>query len=292
MNDFLISLLLLDEGALIATNLLAIVVGGVIAAYTIRVNGHLRRVSYLWAVAAIGLVLSLSQLAWIFTPQAAEAGLFALVPLFSLAAFLLFGVFLYIASAARARDIDGTTSGAWLGFVPLANLWLMFKKGEPHPDAPPKGWVRRFVLDPVLVVAALLLLSVTQVLDKQMQKMPLYDVTESPALASMVANAQTLEQSFATEARLSGAELPIRIDGITVLREIAADGATLRLTYDIEREIPGFRPDFKQTLADAQCAPEMFGTDIRRGGTVELVYRGPDGRLIETFRITRADCRT
>ena len=30
--------------------------------------------------------------------------------------------------------------------------------------------------------------------------------------------------------------------------------------------------------------------DIARGGIVEMIYRGPDGRVIEIFKITETEC--
>jgi CRISPR/Cas system-associated exonuclease Cas4 (RecB family) len=109
-------------------------------------------------------------------------------------------------------------------------------------------------------------------------------------LSNLITESQTLEESFAAEARLSGAQLPIRIDENTVLSEIEALGETLTITYDVAIEISGFRPDFKTTLAQLQCAPEMFGANIARGGIVEMIYRGPNDRVIETFKITQKDC--
>ena len=211
----------------------------------------------------------------------------------AMGSFVLFGIGLYFSSAARSRHISGDTSRAALGFIPFANLWLMFKGGGTHGagvERKPRSTLSRFVFDPLLIVAALCTLILSQGIDKALENTPYYDASDSQILTNLIAESQTLKESFATEARLSGAQLPIRIDESTVLSEIEARGETLTLTYDVDSEIVGFRPDFKTMLAQLQCAPEMFGADIARGGIVEMIYRDTNGRVIEAFKITQNDC--
>lgn len=291
MDQFFASLLV-NEAAIIGIALALMIAGGIAAGLFLDIQATLRRVTYLWAVVLIGLGLTASQFLWVLTPAAADAGLLSLLAIVAFSAFAAFGAALYAASAARSRHIEGDTSLAWMAFVPLINLWLIFRSGRPDPDseARPRSPVSRFVLDPILVLGALLVLVLGQGIDHALQDVPLYDATDSVALRTLMTQSQTLEESFATEARLTRADLPIRIDEITVLSEIEARGRTLRITYDVEREIPGFRSDFETTLAAMQCAPEMFAADLARGGTIEMVYRAPDGRIIATFEITAADC--
>ena len=178
-----------------------------------------------------------------------------------------------------------------MGFVPFANLWLMLKRGEMHgAGTASRSRVSRLVLDPLAVIGAIFVLALTQTLDKALQETAYYDAADSVVLSDLVAQTRDFEESFALEARLSSASLPVRIDEITLLSEIEASGRTLRITYDVESDIPGFRPDFEATLAEIQCAPDMFGRDIARGGIVEIDYRAPNGRIIDTYRITQEDC--
>jgi hypothetical protein len=100
----------------------------------------------------------------------------------------------------------------------------------------------------------------------------------------------TVEESFAREAQVSGASLPIRVDEITTLTGIEAEGRTLRLIFDVSEDIPALAPGFEATLADYQCQTTMFGSELSRGGMVVMIYRGPGGRMIDTFTITDADC--
>ncbi len=293
MDQFLVSLLLLDEMAIVGISFLLIVAGGILAAVFLNVNTSFRRVSYIWFIALLGLALTISQFLWVLTPAAADAGMLSPLIIIAMGSFAMFGAGLYFSSAARSRHISGGTSNAVLGFIPLANLWLIFKAGGTHGtdvERKPRSALSRFVFDPLLVVAALCILMLSQGIDKALQNTTYYEASDSQVLSNLLADAQTLEESFAAEARLSRAQLPIRIDESTVISEIEARGETLIITYDVEIEISGFRTDFKTTLAQLQCAPEMFGSDIARGGIVEMIYRGPNDRVIETFKITQKDC--
>lgn len=201
------------------------------------------------------------------TPAAADAGLLWLLVIAAMGAFVLFGAALYYDSAARRRDITGSTSSAWRRFVPFANLWLMLKRGEMHDtETESHSRVSRFVLDPLAVIGAVFVLALTQTIDKALEGTAYYDASDSKVLSNLLVATQTLEDSFAMEARLSSASPQIRIDEIMLLSEIETEGSALHITYDVERDSAGFRPDFEATLAEMKCAPEMFGGDIARGG--------------------------
>jgi len=141
-----------------------------------------------------------------------------------------------------------------------------------------------------LIVGAILIMTVSKGVDKIIEDMLDNNITDSQEITSLISETLPLEQIFAAEARTSKAELPIRIDEITVLSDVEAQGATLRITYQVEREIPGFIPSFKTGLANNQCSPEMFGTEIARGGIIEIVYIDLEGDVIEKFEITQEDC--
>jgi len=142
----------------------------------------------------------------------------------------------------------------------------------------------------LIIIGALCVFAIAQVLGDVAERTPAYDVADSPALRDLIIESQTLEESFATEAQASGAELPIRIDEITTFGDIRAEGRTLRIPYDVERQISGFRAYFGDTLARQYCGPDIFAADIARGGTIAIDYFGPDGRLIQDYEITSEDC--
>lgn len=291
MDQFFVKLLLLEEGALMGIAFLLIIVGGLIGSQLFTVSISFRRVVYLWWLAGLNLALMLSQVGWAAVPAAADAGLLSALCILMFGLVVLFGMGLYYSSAGRSNDIGGDTSRAWLGFVPLANLWLIFagRKKPSLEESPRPAWAR-WGLDPILIIGAIFVFAIAQVLGDVAERTPAYDVADSPALRDLIIESQTLEESFAAEAQASGAELPIRIDDITTFSDIRAEGRTLRIRYDVDRQISGFRSDFGDTLARQYCGPDMFAADIARGGTIAIDYFGPDGRLIQDYEITSEDC--
>lgn len=288
MDRFLVSLLLLDEIVVFGIATLLICVGGVIGAALLNVKASFRRVTYLWFVALIALAFTLAQFLWLLGPRAAEAGLFSALAITALATSVLFGIALYYGSAARSQHIRGDSKRAWLAFVPFANFWLLLKAG---PAPAPRTRRARLVIDPLLVTGALLVLVFSNALGKSLEHMAL-EAGDSPALHKLLIETQTVTQRFALEAEVSGAELPLRVDELTTMTAIEAEGETLRIIYEVEGGKPDLVSGFEAAIAETYCAPGMFGPDIARGGTVVSIYRGPDGEVFETYEITQSDCAT
>lgn len=288
MDQYFARVLLIEEGELILAALALIIVGSLAASFIARPERRYSRIQYLWTLAGLNLVLSISQFGWLLTPAAASASALSLLVISMALCFLAFGAVTYFASAARSNDITDTTRMAWMGFIPIANLWLIFSKGEERSGTDKPSAARRFLLNPLLVTGALVVLVLGQGLGKVLEETP--PPTGYNDLAALVSKSQTLEESFANEARLSSASLPSRLDQVTVFRDITAEGDELHYHLDVEQEISGFRPDFKQSLAAEQCSPEMFEYDLNRGGTIVFNYYGPDGWVFERYRITKADC--
>lgn len=288
MDTFIVRILLLEETVMVGIAVILTVAGGVLGSRLFNVQITIRRVAYLWWLAGINLALLVPQMLWAALPTAADFGLISVFAAVLFGCFVLYGMSLYYGSAARSNHIDGTTRRAWLGFVPIANLWLLFKSSGASFDAETaqQSNFSRFVIDPLLIVGALLTFGFLSVLGDE----PAFDVSSSQALRQLIIEAQTLEESFASEAEASARDLPVRFDEITVLRDIEARGSTLWMAFDVEEEISAFRPDFKAILAGEYCRPEMFALDIARGGSVVFAYYGPDGAIIQEFEITSKDC--
>jgi len=280
MDLFFARFLSMSEAAMMGTAFVLIVLGGLVASRVFSVIVAFRRVTYLWFLTLLSLALSISQYAWTYVPVAAESGFFSAMVMLSLSTFAIFGAGIYYASAARSRHIYGTTRRAWMGFVPFANLVLLFKPGRFRDIGgieQPRSPMARFFLDPILVLGAIIVFTALAKVDRAVEQAPMH-------------GAKTVEGSFAREAKLVGAHLPMRIDEITIFSEIEAIGSTLRITYDVEQELAGFLPEFRQTVIDLECSEDMFRDEIARGGTVFVDYRAPGGAIIETYIITKEDC--
>jgi len=292
LDHILANLLLLSEGALIGVFLLLVVTGGILGALVLNVNVTFRRVSYLWFLVGANFAITVLQFGWLFVAQVANSGLFSVFIIAMLAAYVLFGMGIFYSSAARSRDVDGTSSNAWMGFIPFANLWLLFKGGSPEaPDVKsPRSKASRYILDPLLICSALLGFVFVQALGQQLENMPLDSSIDNSALNEILTEGKSVEDIFAMEAVLSSSELPLRVDEITVLKSITAEGNTLSLVYEADTEVSSFIPGFKGILAAEQCGQEMFGSEIMRGGKVRMLYQRPNGAAIAEYVIAKSDC--
>ncbi|MBR2654907.1 MAG: hypothetical protein IKD58_00145 [Loktanella sp.] len=212
----------------------------------------------------------------------------------SIFTYVIFGAAYYYASAARSLHASNDTVKAWLGFVPILNLWLIFAGPDnEHVQSYPRGGFSRFIVDPILVIGALLVLGLSQVVSDATLSSSAFETGDSSAFEALLqANIQdmSVEDTFTAQARLISAALPLRIDEITLLTEVQAKGRTLSLNYDISEQLSGFDSGFRQTLVNFQCGSEGFGDEIRRGGSVIMTYRVPDRSTIATYTITPTDC--
>ena len=294
MDKILVHLLLLDEFQIVALAGGLAIAGGGLGALFLKVRIPLRRVGYLWFLAGLNLARAIAQMGWLYLPPATEAGFFSALLIGLYGSFLLFGVGVYYASAARSNDICGRARMAWMGFVPLVNLVLVFRRGGAmNAETGDRPGLPRYVYDPLLVIGALAVFSLSQRLVDDAMDTPPWQPGDSPALEKLFVSTRTLEQSFAIEAEASSQTLPLRIDEITVLTAMRAEGDTLYMTFEIEDDtITGLNPEFEPLIAEWQCTPDTFATDLARGGRIMSIYKGADGQVIAEYEITQEDCDT
>ena len=289
MEQLALEYMLADEGTMYITNFALVVLGGFIARYLKTIEIPLRRVSYLFLIAGLYIGFAVSQLGWFLAPAAAEIGLLSVLFIVMLGIVVVFGMGYYWLSAGRSVDIDGSTGAAWLGFVPLANLWLMFKKGE---TSEPRHWAASFVLDPFLVILALLMIGFTNVVMDQMANYQPSDSRGNEAIVELAQKTLSVEEIFEAEARFSQASLPMKVDNITTMTGMVAEGKALRFIYDVEGGVTSFSPGFKAVVAKTPCEPESFLSVLKRGGKMIFEYNNVEtGKEIDTITITIEDCR-
>ena len=287
MDQFFARILLLNDVQLVGVFILLVAIGGIAGALVFTVKVRFRRVAYLWHLAIINLMLMVIQTGWLAVPGAASAGAFSVIVAFLMLSFFAFGAALYFGSAARSNDIDGSPKSAWLGFIPLANLWLLFTRGQ---DPSEGGQDHGSGSDALSIVGALLVFGLSQGISKVFESASFDNANGNPALEGIFGEVQTLEERFAVEARVSSRALPIPIDRHTVFEAIKAEGTVLTLVYRLDEEIERLDPGAERAAVTEMCKPEMFAGDLRRGGRIVYVYKNPADVVIGGFDITTEDC--
>lgn len=152
-------------------------IGGVAGAFGFRVKASFGRDAYFCFLAGLHFAFMLLTLAWRVFLSANEVSNPSVIAAGFGASILLLGAGLYYGSAARSNGIGGGVGLAWLGFVPIANLWLIFKvgaAGRGHGRQPrsrfdgarPRSGLKRFFGEPPLVFCGVFIIYLAYMLRK------------------------------------------------------------------------------------------------------------------------------
>lgn len=290
MDRIFIHILLLPEWTLMFAGILCAILGGLIAAWRLTIRHSIGRLAFLWAKALFNVGVVALQLGGHAVPFAADLGLLwiLITVIFTGAAGL--GGMLYYASAARSMNMRGDSKYAWMGFVPIVALVLLFTPAMADQQKPMRGRMVRYVRNPILLVTALFAIIMGQALSKVLDETPAYDVVDSTTLVGLISGAMTVEEYFASESEGMRASLPMELDEVTTLTRVDAEGKSLEFVYVVSDHQPGVAMNSTSTLAEIVCPAESFGGPLSRGGQVIFTYRGPDETLIDRYVISVADC--
>lgn len=128
LEKFAISLLNQSEAVLMTADIGISIVGFILA--LLKRQGStwpLRRVPYFLALAGIFVVSSALSLAWLATFEAMKAGILWFLVAAVYAGIAALGYAYGVICHARSVNGYGDGNSAWMGFVPIANLFLLFK---------------------------------------------------------------------------------------------------------------------------------------------------------------------
>lgn len=211
---------------------------------------------------------------------------------------------------ARARDAYGDGRYAVLGFIPLANLALVFKRSLTPDSADKVATIRAFrgpvgVLVGIVIffAASLVFQSVKQALERQ-ERPPETDTAALQRLVEVSLRLHGLEATL--QGLVSGTSLPMKVDETTALTRVAADGTRLRRTFtidtgfsDVEDQDPegldadslaALKDDLRSEIAQAVCSTPQFVPLLRAGASIHEAYVGSDGTPIVFRTVTREVC--
>jgi hypothetical protein len=285
---------MLSEGEIVLANLILIAAGAVLGAITWRNEAKLRRVYYLLGTTALTAALAFAQLAWIKAPQALASGHLGLVFGVSTASLVVFGYANWMLAAARSRDIKGTRSLAVLGFLPLANFYLMFATPRPSQMSDPTSQVdgSRATWDPALVVLAFAFFSLSKTMGSQLEA-ELRDPsiwTADHRTQAALARALGPEAYFHSIVEEVRPLLPTQIDDITEWTAATAEDEEITYWYKVDDVQIELDKAFGDTLAQQACSPDDLGPALWAGGHVTFHYDTVDGRVLLHRTVTQADC--
>ena len=290
LEDFAISFTNQSEATLMAWGIGLSLLGFALA-LRMRRNSQwsLQRVPYFLAFAGILVLSSALPLAWMATFEAMKHGFLWLLVASIFLGIAAFGYIYGVISHARSVSGYGDGGSAWMAFVPIANLFLLFK-APIHKDETKSA--ARMAGNFVGVVLGLFLLALAQGITK----------ASDDALDNMIERAGTDAelQSISTEAMLRvqslettlsqmAADVPSQqIDDTTTLLRVEARATTLRYVYQVDTDAQNLPASVRRELTKSNC--EALAPTIQAGATIEHFYSRPDGTELGTVAITKAIC--
>lgn len=290
MNTFALRVLMLPQLVLMLVSIGLMVAGAVLAARQDTTENRLHRAPYFAQIALIGLGAAAAQVVWLMTGPAVAGG-WLWVPLLVVAAALIWaGYLLFPLARARARDAWGNTGMAFLTFIPIANLWLLFKPSQDE-NQPPHSFSGGLG-----VVVGLVALGLTGWLNSALP-----GAIERAAVRYQMANPVSEQEQINRAISTQGLEAvmadlvantmtPMTVDEATILQRMDARGARLIYTYTTTMDLDAL-PDVITSRLKANNCPDMLLQQlIEAGAMIEHTYLRVDGSKIGTVTIDSAAC--
>jgi len=243
------------------------------------------------AFTGIFVISSTLPLAWLATFEAMKAGILWLLVAAVFAGIATLGYAFGVLSHARSVSGYGDGNSAWMGFVPIANLFLLFKK--PEQDDGGRSTIR--ILGNIGgVIFGLLLLALGQGITKAGDQM-ISDMAEragsDPTLQSLSITAMIDTQGLKFALRQMATEVPSQnVNETTTLLRVEADDETLRYVYRVETNALELPASMRTALTRHNCGYEAISAVIQAGATVEHVYRRSDETELGIVTINREVC--
>lgn len=292
LEDFAISFTNQSEAALMAWGIGLSLLGFVLA-LRMRRNSQwsLRRVPYFLAFAGIFVLSSALPLAWMATFEAMKHGVLWLLVASIFLGIAAFGYVYGVISHARSVSGYGDGGSAWMAFVPIANLFLLFKAPIQKDETTSAA---RMAGNFVGVVLGLFLLALAQgitkasddVLDNMIER-----AGADAELQSISTEAMLRAQGLETTLSQMAAEVPSqKVDETTTLLRVEARATTLRYVYQVDTDAQNLPASVRRGLTKHNCTYEALAPVIQAGATIVHFYGRPDGTELGTVTITQTIC--
>lgn len=270
-----------------------VILGGLTSAAVRKNNFSLPRAPYFAYSCMLLLVSAVSGLIGINAQRAIINGYaWVFAPIDVLASFGI-GYVLAIIATARSYDAYGHGRSAPLAFIPLFNLLLLF---TPSQHAVDKNRVPAVPLltggagiftGLVLIVVTIGLLGFTETKIRRMMNESQNDPEMQLAWLDAMLRGQGLDKTL----KQTAAEVPPgRIDEVTTLDQVEANGHTLRYQYEVDNSWEFLPISMRTNLMQKNCSIDALRRLIDAGAVIEHFYVRADGKELGTVTVTQEVC--
>lgn len=296
MEQLAYSYILLPELAMRAIGIGLICLGGIVALTTRTPSFRLLRGPYFAATALCTLAMTLTQFWWLGGGAMMQAGTFWLLMIGDFVVSLAGGYAIGVLAQARSVDAYGDPGKAFMAFIPIANLWLLFTASIHPQPAPPAyedkgalaglaGWTGGVLGVVLLLLNAAMIRSVTNAVESASANDPRLAAGLTRHMAQSDAGLESL-------LRMSVAQItvPARIDEITMLDRVDVQGTTLSYHYSVASDIAALPANFSDGIFQNNCKNESITPILEGGGALDYVYTNSAGVEIARYHNDKASC--
>lgn len=288
LEDIAIQYVALDEGAQRAMGFGLIIVGAVAAGILSNSKAELGRAPYFSYTALLLLIIVSVQLVWLYSIQAMIGGYLWLFVVVDVVATVVIGFFCGQIAMARSRDAFGHGRNAVLAFIPFANFVLLFKRSRSAISFGQFYGGMHVILGVVMfIMAGATSGYLRESIERQADQVS-SDPASQQALLDITIRSRGLEETLRQIADGSGA--PVKVDSVTTLTRVEADGAELRRTFVVNLENFSVTDSLSSKIDQSICSYPLFAPLLRAGASMREIYAKADGTVIGFHVVTNDKC--
>lgn len=273
---------------------LLILLGACLATVLDRSTLEMERAPY-FALAALILILSnFSRGIWFAAHGAIVGGYLSLIVAADVVRLIAIGYMFGAIAMARSRNAYGHSGRAFLAFIPVANLWLLFT--PPRNEAQDKARSFRLLSGEVGVIVGIVLWLVAfgtgNLMARGVERF-IATISEDPQVArvQLVQTIRIKGIRAAIKQSVDSVKTPVDVDDLVTLTKIAADDVTVRYTYGIKDADAEFDiEDLQRLTAEHNCGDSLSRVLLDAGARLQHIYLHKDGSEIANFSVAQSAC--
>lgn len=281
MEALAYQMLQIGEAGSLAVSWVIMVLAAALTVDATRYEWRIGRTKYFLLLGLIWLLSGLSNLLAVAVPGAVKGQYLGPVVILIYALLVPLGAIAGVFSAARSQDVYGTRNKWIYGFIPIANLVLLF--GKPQESRP--GGAMRAIASTTMVLAGLLLILMGKGIEKGAERaveQARARMADDPVAQRM---AMRLEiKAYGMEKALrefaSGITLPMTIDSITTLTGVNIKDNSLTYVYEVNSSKSNFNDSWHDIMMSNTCTSDSLRDIIALGAIVSRRYDSPSKKTL------------
>ena len=281
----------MNENELKLVHYVLVVVGAIGAAIFFKSRGELQRAPFFFGTASVALCLTLTEYVWLSSIEAAAYGFMWALLLISVSLKLVGGYVIGVMAIARSRDAFGHGKFAFLAFIPILGLLLVFRgsKNASPTNRIPTIRIATGYLGAISGLVALsgMIAANVYLIQRSNEVFDVKPGKEAVWIDSLV-RTQGLETTLKYIAAYNTSET--RVGEVTVLKYLSANGRELTRNYIVEKKVQFFNETFRSNNTKAICNENFMRALIDEGATIKEKFDYTDGENAGTNSISLGDC--